>query len=159
MNSDISKEMCGRSIIFDCSEHFASNEERVNKFLIRINQMSAQTHKSTLRGGADTIRIHPSLEFLLENEYYNKETLQIGSRYNIIFDENIDRNIVYVYFSENYNPKILTTIVGNNIVMKINKKMVAPDKINLVSESVYASEEEVEEYIKRGCGYIEIINL
>lgn len=73
-----------------------------NQTLIsKINQISAQIHKSTLRGGANQIIINPAVLGLFEDlEYYDKKEMTIGGRYKVLLDERLAVcNVLLVYAS------------------------------------------------------------
>jgi hypothetical protein len=69
-----------------------------NQTLItKLNQISAQIHKSTNRGGANTIVIAPENLPLIESlEYYNIETKKIGNRYDVIINNWMPRHEVLI---------------------------------------------------------------
>lgn len=69
------------------------NRDWTQTLMIKINQISAQIHKATLRGGADRIIIHPKLLPIIEElEYYNEGDMSIGSRFKIMLDERMHPN-------------------------------------------------------------------
>lgn len=66
----------------------------------RINQCSAHIHKASLRGGADTIRMNSNMFEIIESlEYYNHNGDKKLSKYNVIIDDLIYDDVVYVYNS------------------------------------------------------------
>jgi hypothetical protein len=64
----------------------------------KINYISAQIHKATLLGGANTIEINGKNLYLIKHlDYYNKDTKQIGGRYNVIINNSLDINSILIY--------------------------------------------------------------
>lgn len=132
-------------------------------FITKINFISAYIHKESRNGKADIIKIHPSLEFILGDEFYNKDTKTL-STYSVILDDDIDANIVYVYKEDYSNPKMVPVVIKEEdengwgeIKIKPTKNaegfILSDDKID------FATDEEISDYSKNCCGYIEILNL
>jgi hypothetical protein len=75
-----------------------------NQTLItRINQVSNNIHKASLRGGGDRIRCNKKSNKLLKTlEYYNqgKDSANINNRYLIEIDELVKDNEIYIYSSK-----------------------------------------------------------
>lgn len=67
----------------------------------RVNQLSAQINKSTLRGGANKIKIHPRLLPLFDTmEYFRTSEdgkMILGGRYEFILDDSQNENTLSVY--------------------------------------------------------------
>jgi hypothetical protein len=108
-----------------------------------------------LRGGVDTIVIHPSIEWLFNNNYYDNSTKMLLQRYQIKFDESINRNIIKLE-----NLKLL-----DNLIM-IPKKFDIGDEGNVHNMPIVKfeninsySQNEIDEYKSGLGGYIEILNL
>lgn len=83
------------------------NQKDWNQTLItRINQLSAQIHRSNHMGGANKIKTNEKLFSLLSDlEYFKADEnneFHLSGRYHIIIDNTIAEDIVLVYF-ENEN--------------------------------------------------------
>ena len=93
-----------------------------NQTLItKINQLSAQIHKSTLRGGANVIKMHPRFLPLFDTLEYFKVLksgkMMLTSKYEIILDENIEENVLFV----SHNDEELNTLEEQDLVMFVKK--------------------------------------
>lgn len=71
-----------------------------NQTLItKINQISAQIHQATLRGGANTIVVSPEIEKVFKTiEYYKVKDKSVGGRYKVIVDNEIDPMSILIYY-------------------------------------------------------------
>jgi hypothetical protein len=121
-----------------------------NKTLItRVNQISAHIHKSSFRRGADTIILNPK-NLVLFNSFYEQETQSLSSRYKIVLNEDISLNHIFVCNrTDNTQPQLvvrLDQVSEGNVpeIMFLHERQCTP--------------EEVLEYKKGLCGYIEIQN-
>jgi hypothetical protein len=119
-----------------------------NKTLItRINQVSSQIHRSSMRRGGDTVIMNPKLVELL-SEYYGDNCLL--NRYKVELDESMDLDIIFVCNrTDNTTPQMVFKHV--------------PVEEGQISEVMVLHErqcrpEEVLEYKKGLCGYITIQN-
>lgn len=66
---------------------------------IRINQVSAEIHMSTLYGPADLIKMHPMMFAIVKSLEYtrlSKDGVTLGGRYKIIIDEKLPSDKIYV---------------------------------------------------------------
>lgn len=127
-----------------------------NKTLItKINHISGLIHRGSVRGGADTITIHSSIEPLLYNEWYYEGTKQLIGRYQIEFDDSMPRNIFKLE-----NKKVLDNL---NVLPRLQEAG-HPDgdplfsTINMV-DIRSCTQEEIDSYIGELGGYIVILNL
>jgi hypothetical protein len=69
--------------------------------LTKINMIASQIRRSSRRYGPDTIEVSPKLEPLIETlQFYNKETKQLGSKYNIKINDEIEDNTMFLYHSD-----------------------------------------------------------
>lgn len=127
-----------------------------NKTIItKIHYISNLVHGASMRGGIDTITIHPSIEELFYNEWYFEGTKELMGRYLVELDDSMPRNIIKLE-----NKKVL----GNLIVLPRLQEEGHPDgnqsfsTINMV-DIRQCSPDEVDEYKSNLGGYIEILNL
>lgn len=69
-----------------------------NQTLItKINQISAQIHMESFRGGADTIFVNNKINRFIETlEVYNVESKVINNRYKVEVDDRVPENIIIV---------------------------------------------------------------
>ena len=137
------------------NESIENQSEWNYTIIFYINHISALVHKFSLRGGVDTIVIHPSIEWLFNNNYYDNSTKMLLQRYQIKFDESINRNIIKLE-----NLKLL-----DNLIM-IPKKFDIGDEGNVHNMPIVKfehinsySQNEIDEYKSGLGGYIEILNL
>jgi hypothetical protein len=119
-----------------------------NKTLItRINQVSTQIHRSSLRRGGDTVIMNPKLIELLSEYYYDNGLL---NRYRVELDESMDLDIIFVCNrTDNTTPQMVVRSVRAN-ESEIPEVMVLHER--------QCTPEEVLEYKKSLCGYITIQN-
>ena len=127
-----------------------------NKTLItKINYISNLIHRGSIRGGADTIYIHPDIEELFYNDWYDMNLKTLISRYQIVLDDSMSRNVIKLE-----NKKVL----GNLVAIPRLQEEGHPDgdplfpTINMVGIN-QCSQEEIDSYIGELGGYIEILNL
>jgi len=117
--------------------------------ITKVNSLSAQIHKSSLRRGADTIIINPKNLFLF-NGFYNQETQSLQNRYKVILNDDISLKHVFVCNRvDNTQPQIVVRPVevgGGEIpeIMVLHERQCTP--------------EEVLDYKRGLCGYILIEN-
>ena len=94
------------------SQFFGTQRDWTQTLITKINQLSAQIHKGTMRGGANVIVIPPELLGIIEGlEYYNSNNKTLGNRYKIIVDNTIHPSTILVYFDP---PKNLEPLVDVN---------------------------------------------
>lgn len=121
-----------------------------NETLItRVNQISAHIHKSSFRRGADTIILNPK-NLVLFNSSYDQETQSLRNRYKIVLNEDISLNHIFVCNrTDNTNPQMVVrpVEVGEGEIPEI-----------MVLHERQCTPEEVLEYKRNLCGYIEIQN-
>ena len=64
-----------------------------NKTLLqKINLISNKIQQSSLRGGADTIIVHPDLEVLFHPDHYDDFRKKLMDKFNVILDPTVDRS-------------------------------------------------------------------
>lgn len=120
---------------------------RWNTTLIeKFTQISSQINRNSMRGGADTITLHPQIEGLLHPDYYDNHRKILNNIYNVVLDENVDK-----YAIELKNLKVLEDL-------KAIPVMTEPGSITvkLIDD---VPEEQVIEYIEGLIGYVIIENL
>jgi|688.fasta_scaffold562817_2 hypothetical protein len=114
-----------------------------------VNQISAHIHKSSFRRGADTIIINPK-NLILFNSFYDQETQSLRNRYKIVLNDDISLNHIFVCNrTDNTNPQMVVrpVEVGDGEIPEI-----------MVLHERQCTPEEVLEYKRNLCGYIEIQN-
>ena len=63
----------------------------------KINRIATQIHQSSLLGPGDTVIIHPTISHIFKNmEYYDDETKMLSKKYDIILDDTIPKNMVFI---------------------------------------------------------------
>jgi hypothetical protein len=117
-----------------------------NRTLItKINIVSQQIHRSSIRRGADTVIMNTKLIELL-SEYYDGNSLI--NRCKVEFDEFMDLNIIFVCNrTDNTIPQMVVRSVGVGEIPEI-----------MVLHERQCTVEEVLEYRKGLCGYVTIQN-
>ena len=74
-----------------------AQKDWVQTLITKINQISAQIHKRTLRGGGTHVTLNPKLRpILLDLEYFNQDSMSIAGRYEVVFDDSIDEDVIFV---------------------------------------------------------------
>lgn len=120
----------------------------------KIHYISNLVHSYSLCGGVDTITIHPSIEWLFNNKFYdtNKMLLQ---RYQITFEESINRNIIKLE-----NLKLLDNLIMIPTKMEIGEPGNDHDMPIVNFQHINSYTQDEIDYYKSGLGgYIEILNL
>jgi len=116
--------------------------------IVRINNIGALIYQSSRIGGPNTLKLHPSLMPLIETlEYYNKDENKIGGRFNIITDDKVEQDIIYVYHSDE--------ILSIPIITEATDSDWGMLEFKLVD---YCTQEQVDNYINSTQGYIKVIN-
>ena len=92
------------SVYWDASGYIDNVNFHGNKtdwsytLLTKINEISAHIHMATLIGAADTIEINSfNLYLLKDTEYFNESNMRLLSKYEIIINDFIDKNIIIIY--------------------------------------------------------------
>ena len=114
----------------------------------KINQISAQINMSCLRGGADTIFIHPDISKLItQHEYYQPERNSLSGRYRVAITSDVPVNEVFICREEFFDLHYVSDRIYNT-----GEQQVVPlrDK--------YKTDEEVEEYRTKLMGTIKVSN-
>jgi len=127
-----------------------------NRTLItKINHISNLVHCGSIRGGVDTIIIHPSIEELFYSDWYFEGTNQLMGRYQIVLDDSMPRDMIKLE-----NSKVLGNLVVIPRLLEEGNPAGDPlfptiDMVDIRS----CSEDEIVSYIGELGGYIDIINL
>lgn len=118
-----------------------------NKTLLeKFTQVSAQINRNSLRGGADTITMYPSLEGLLHPDYYDNHRKILMGGYNVVLDNTIDK-----YAIELKNLRVLEdlkTIPDTSVSGEVTFKPLNE-----------CTEEQIVNYIESLVGFVIIENL
>ncbi len=131
-----------------------------NQTLItKINEISAQMHRISLRGGASYIKVHPFVKDLFKTiPFYDEKTSKL-SRYDIIYDDSIKINEIYVIAKE-WNDVLFIPRFEFGKTTTNDKGEVETElrEVSINHISTY-TDEEVVEYNKKLLGFIKIDNL
>jgi len=84
------------------------NKTLIEKFI----EVSSKIHKSSFRGGADTITMSPALEGLLHPEHYDSHRKMLNGGYNVILDDSIEGEINFRPLNEYTEEQIVNYIEG-----------------------------------------------
>lgn len=118
-----------------------------NKTLLeKFTQISSQINRNSMRGGADTITMHPALELLLHPDYYDNHRKILMGGYTVILDSTMDK-----YAIELKNLRVLESL-------KVIPDPSVPGKINM-KKIEDCTEDEVVNYIESIMGFVIIENL
>jgi hypothetical protein len=121
-----------------------------NKTLISsINLISSKIHQSSLRGGADTIILHPDLEIILHPDVYDDYTKKLMGM-NVILDPTMERDRIEIN-----NRKSLEDLRFIPVITETD------DGVGMVEVKPISSfsEEEVVKYIESLVGFVLIENI
>lgn len=137
------------------NETILSRRDWNKTLLTKINYVSKLIHVMSIRGGADTIYIHPDIEELFYHDWYDMNLKTLISRYQVELDDSMSRNVIKLE-----NKKVL----GNLVAIPRLQEEGHPDgdplfqTINMVGIN-QCSQEEIDKYKSGLGGYIEILNL
>lgn len=124
----------------------------------RINQISAQIHMTCLRGPADTIYINSETYQLFETfAFFNKSTNILSQRYQIIIDETIDENLIFIVNEKTLSEPIYIPSTTKNVGAKMENGQIETDlgEVSFTPAEAFTVE-EVEIYVSKLKGVIEI---
>ena len=119
-----------------------------NKTLLqKINLISNKIQQSSLRGGADTIIVHPDLEVLFHPDHYDDFRKKLMDKFNVILDPTVDRNRI-----ELNNKSLLEDLQFIPFSSEVENTI---DFKPLIS----CSEEDIVKYIEGLVGFVLIENI
>jgi hypothetical protein len=119
-----------------------------NKTLISsINLISSKIHQSSLRGGADTIILHPDLEIILHPDVYDDHTKKLMGM-DVILDPTMEKDRIEIN-----NRKALEDLRLIPVIRENDEAMIEFKPITSFSE------EEVIKYIEGLVGFVIIENI
>jgi hypothetical protein len=155
----MNKENCNWSIIWDYTkwetEHRYKNSYYTQKdwnqlLLANINMISARVNIDSFIGGANKIIVPFKFKKLFETlDYYNNSHNTLSSRYKVYFVDS-NENVIYIYrdlYYEKIQSVPFVTKGGEDEMSEVTFKHVS----NVTNE-------EIENYRRKLCGCIEIIN-
>lgn len=119
-----------KDVNFECSwdykypqnnANFYGKQEDWNQTLLtKINQVSAEIHKSNWNGGADAICVNESIFGIIKTlEYFDEKTMKIGSRFDVIVTNEITSDSIFVYSRQEKNIKSPAKKNINSGIIKI----------------------------------------
>lgn len=108
--------------------------------ITKFNHLSAHIYQKSMRGGATHLIMHPHLKPLLKTiEYFDEKNSKL-LRFDVIFDYDLDIDIIYVV-----NKKLI-----DSKVIKVNDDTFLDTKD--------CTKEEIREYRKKICAYLRVLN-
>jgi len=117
-----------------------------NKTLLqKINLISNKIQYSSLKGGADTIIIHPDLEVLFHPDHYDNFSKKLMGMFNVLIDPTMDRNRI-----ELNNRRLLEDL--QFIPIRTENEV----EIKLITS---CSKDEIVKYIEGLVGFVLIDNI
>lgn len=139
----ITKENCEFFTTWNENQTILSHQTDWNNTLLTvINKLSNQIHKSTYDGGANTIIVNPSKNYLFESmSSYDQMTNRLAGRYNVIYDDNCEHNVIYVYSNK----------IDNNRKVYYTREN---DGGNFMTLKMTFNEELIRQIKKKYCSYI-----
>jgi len=83
--------------------HFLSEDTKQENWnqtlLTKLNQAGANIHQKNMRCGANKVRCGKEIFSIIQSfEYFDKSTMSLGTRYDIIIDNNIPKDEIVVYY-------------------------------------------------------------
>lgn len=130
--------------------------------MTKINQISGQIHRTTLKGGGNTIEINPRLKSLFDSMEYchtNEETGEMNflGRYKILLNEEIGENTIKVKFVD---PKPISQdgevyLIPNQIKEPKDGMM---GEVSFTLKSRKHDSEEIDAYLAKIEGTVRIQN-
>lgn len=136
----------------DDGDHF-DQTKWISTIITKINGISSMIHTSTYMGGVNTITINSKLLglfALMPFGHYNHDKQTLSGRYQIVIDDNLDENIIF-----------LSNIPKNPLIaLPIIKKSTQANEYDTIEFKGISSfsDEEVALYKSKLNGYIEILN-
>ena len=127
-----------------------------NQTLItRINQISASIHQVTYISGANAIKTNKDIFNIIKSfEYYNPNTKKLGERYDVIIDDTIKDNNIFIYNTKGLDLNFIYDV--ENCKSNDDSEL---DSIKLITKDINDySEDEISNYRKKFCGVIKINN-
>jgi hypothetical protein len=152
---ELTKENCAHSKDWDYQgakelvETISYSQKDWNQTLMtRINYIGAHIYQSSRRGGPNTVKLHPSLMPLIETlEYYNKDDNKIGGRFNVIVNDEVEHDTIYIYHSDDVLTIPIITEVTDSDWGMIEFKFIND-----------CTQEQIDDYIKSTQGCVKIVN-
>lgn len=154
-NRIITKENCAHIKEWDYNkgkqlvEIDACSQNDWNQTLMTsINFIANYIHKCSRRNGPNTIKLHPSLLPLIKTlRFYNEEDNLLGGRYNVVTDNEIELDIIYVYHTEE--------VLAIPIITEATDSDWGMIEFKFLND---CTQEQIDDYIKSTQGYVQIIN-
>jgi len=87
----------------------------------KINQLSANIHRTFNNGGADTLILsEEAFSIIKDNDYFNSESMILGGRYNVITNSYLPPYVIIVAKSESFkegcfNNKLMGVVMVDGI--------------------------------------------
>jgi len=120
--------------------------------MTKINQCTATISRHSMRGGADTIMVHPDNSELITNlEYYQYDKCKLGGRYDVIITTKVSPNKIFVGRDEYFNLTHVSKFLGDEEASNLEPYCVP-------IEEVYTTKEAVAEYKRGLMGCVKILN-
>lgn len=163
------KEDCKHQLTWDylgyekleCPKMFEFQKDWNQTLITQMNQCSARIFKSSLRGGATTVYVNSRVLPIIETfMYYNPETKMIAGRFNVVVDETIDDDNVFMMNKTLYDKDfhvIPNFTLGEPFVNENGETETIVNDLEY-SHIKYCSDEQILEYKKGLIGCIEIQN-
>lgn len=180
-------DFCGHMGV-GVTSNFYSQRDWNQTLLTKINMISHRIRRVSLRGGGDTIELHPKMLDIIESfPFFNVSRSVLLSKFKVIINSEIEENIIFVYYKQgvdeienarigsNGTPLVLIPIVNGLVrepLHKLNKKTFikkkkttpppSADSLEMTriefTSSANLSEEQVLDHKRGLVGYIEVIN-
>ena len=125
-----------------------TQEDWTRTLITKVNQVSAQINMATMRGGADTIFVHPAISKLITNdEYYQPESKSLGGRYRVVITSKIPIYEIFICREEYFDLHYVSERIHNTSEYE-----------SVPLRDKHKTDREVESYRARLMGCIKISN-
>lgn len=106
-----------------------------HSLVTKISQISNQIHKSGGIGGGNTVKMNSKVfDIFKKIEYFHSDIMKLCGRYDVIIDDLIEDDILYVYY-DNFPLEGIEVPVDSDYGNYLSYKSVKTDKMFIIIES------------------------
>lgn len=159
----------------DRTSNFYSQADWNSTLVTKVNIISSMIHRESHRSGADTIEVSPKMMSIIGSMImFNANDYTLGGKYNVIVDESIEENTIYVYSKSQLDHLIAIPFITSTQIEKesnINEKTFIKKKTKEVEMDFenemktitlklaqQCTEEEISSRRRKLAGYIDVEN-
>jgi len=104
-------------------ECFATQKDWNQTLITKINEAGAIVFRSTFRAGANKIRCSAHIFSIIKDfEFFNAEKMEIGSRIDVMIDNNLLEDVIIVYYDGRHGYFTPTVKDISNGILQRDKK-------------------------------------